>query len=577
MTPEHSDRRKPRVLVLALLSLSFGASDALAAVTVLDWWHDEIGGAVRQIGAVPDKTGGLVVFRLMQNGRVWRANQTGTDRPFQWTQFIDMGAHDLREIVVMPNADRRVEVFGLGNDQACYHIWEDATGAWGTWQSLTASVTLKQLAGSRNADGRLEVFAIGSDQAVWHTAQRTPGGSFDTWSTLYGHNIRQLSVTPDGSGALHVFAVGGDHRVYVIDQQAPNGAYGNWSAPLVDATSIENVIPIANADGRLELFARRTGAALVHAWQTAKNGPYQSSWTPFGLGVGEYAVGYEEDHRIVVSAVSAGALYLLRQNAPNGSWGPMDLISGPDIGNSHVIISNNASGAVALLTATSDGKWGRLYEAKANGPWQTVSFDPIAHIRSLSTPASVVDGTSFTASFEVKREPLCVPYNQLTARYDGRSDVLLDRRFDDWTGNAAILTRGTGSIIVQLIAGCGNGNTHSDSRANRLSVVSATVPVSLIASYCFENTVGNQVFDLTVTFTGNGPGGATFSVPVTKQFRPPSGTECVTANVVGLVSGNWTVTARPNGVAAPITCAATVPGLIRIDVSQGQPICRPGF
>jgi hypothetical protein len=100
---------------------------------------------------------------------------------------------------------------------------------------------------------------------------------------------------------------------------------------------------------------------------------------------------------------------------------------------------------------------------------------------------------------------------------------------------------------------------------------------ALIADYCFNNSVGTEPYDLMVTLTGKGPGGSTFSQSATQKFRPPSATECVEIRIQTLAMGSWSVTAKPNGVGAPATCTVTVPGTIRLDVSQGTPKCIPGL
>lgn len=97
---------------------------------------------------------------------------------------------------------------------------------------------------------------------------------------------------------------------------------------------------------------------------------------------------------------------------------------------------------------------------------------------------------------------------------------------------------------------------------------------SLIATYCFNNSIGTEPFNLTVTFAGVGPGAATFRQQIIKEFRPPTPKECLEARFSNLSSGAWTVTATPNGIGAPLECSVKVPGTIVLDVSGGSPACR---
>jgi len=60
------------------------------------------------------------------------------------------------------NADGRLEVFGIGYDDALIHIWQLEKGEWSDWESLSHTL-IGQPGSSRNSDGRLEVFALSPD------------------------------------------------------------------------------------------------------------------------------------------------------------------------------------------------------------------------------------------------------------------------------------------------------------------------------------------------------------------------------------------------------------------------------
>ena len=91
----------------------------------------------------------------------------------------------------------------------------------------------------QNKDGHLEVLSTASDGALWHILQQTPGGSFGGWHSL---------GTPQGAAL--------------------------YSDPYV----------IANADGRLEVFAKGNpsdstnfvGTAIWHTWQVTPGGEWGS-------------------------------------------------------------------------------------------------------------------------------------------------------------------------------------------------------------------------------------------------------------------------------------------------------------
>jgi hypothetical protein len=99
---------------------------------------------------------------------------------------------------------------------------------------------------------------------------------------------------------------------------------------------------------------------------------------------------------------------------------------------------------------------------------------------------------------------------------------------------------------------------------------------SLIANYCFDNSVGTETYTLAVSFSGTTGQGNTsqtkFTSTETRQFTPPTPRECIETRAFNLQSGPWTVSAAPNGVAARMTCPATVPGIVTLDAKAGS--CR---
>jgi len=101
---------------------------------------------------------------------------------------------------------------------------------------------------------------------------------------------------------------------------------------------------------------------------------------------------------------------------------------------------------------------------------------------------------------------------------------------------------------------------------------------TLTGSYFFD-AIGIEPFDMTVIFTGTlasasgSNGQTTFSVTETTRITPGAGAEHVDFSVSGLRRGTWTVTATPRAVAGPMTCQATVPGIVFLNVSGGRTSC----
>ena len=86
-------------------------------------------------------------------------------------------------MVVIQNADGRLEVFALAEGRSLWHISQVTSGgSWGDWTSFDAPTNLSinsDVSAAENADGRLEVFLTNSDQTLWHAGQMIPGA----WSS----------------------------------------------------------------------------------------------------------------------------------------------------------------------------------------------------------------------------------------------------------------------------------------------------------------------------------------------------------------------------------------------------------
>ncbi len=128
------------------------------------------------------------------------------------------------------NSDGRLEVFGVGSNNAIWHNWQTAahSGPWSGWASLGGVVTSEPCV-YVNSDGRLEVFARGTDNALWHNWQTEPhAGPWSGWTSLGGIITSDPSAYINSDGRLEVFARGTDNALWNIWQTVPHA--GPWSA-----------------------------------------------------------------------------------------------------------------------------------------------------------------------------------------------------------------------------------------------------------------------------------------------------------------------------------------------------------
>jgi hypothetical protein len=221
-----------------------------------------------------------------------------------WTNWASLGAPaaagGLHRPVVAQSADGRLEVFAVGDDGALWHIWQTSVnGGWSTWFSHGAPPGT-QVGGLRNAviapnsQGRLELFVLGDDKALWHIWQVAANGGWSNWAahgtppgTAFTFSGPAMAASADGR--LELFICGDDNSLWHTWQVAPSGGWSPWTShgrpPSTNPPfpgGVWNTPGLAlNSAGRLELFVAGTNTELWHIWQTVPNHGW-SGWLSHG-------------------------------------------------------------------------------------------------------------------------------------------------------------------------------------------------------------------------------------------------------------------------------------------------------
>ena len=191
------------------------------------------------------------------------------------------------------NQDGRLEVFAIGLGGIFNISQVFPNGGWRDgWRSKgrpSSNVGIKSHVVGRNADGRLEIFAVGDDNALWQKWQVAPNNGWSEWKTL-GTPARDTSLTEqftvgrNQDGRQEVFAVGSDGNVWQIWQTAPNGGWSDWrklGQPPAGIRRSDRITVGSNEDRRQELFVMGEDDALWHIWQVAPNAGW-SGWESLG-------------------------------------------------------------------------------------------------------------------------------------------------------------------------------------------------------------------------------------------------------------------------------------------------------
>jgi hypothetical protein len=218
----------------------------------------------------------------------------------QWSSWASLGKPDETTELGRPfaqrNQDGRLEVFasGLGGIFNISQVvanggWREGFRSWLNKGRPPANVRLTSHVVGRNADGRLEIFAVGEDNALWQKWQVAPNDGWSEWKTL-GAPARDASLTDqftvgrNQDGRQEVFAVGSDGNVWQIWQTAPNGGWSAWGKlgqPPAGIRRADRITVGSNEDLRQELFVMGGDDALWHIWQVAPNAGW-SDWESLG-------------------------------------------------------------------------------------------------------------------------------------------------------------------------------------------------------------------------------------------------------------------------------------------------------
>ncbi|MFE7638355.1 PIG-L family deacetylase [Kitasatospora sp. NPDC057518] len=226
----------------------------------------------------------------------------------------------------------------------------------------------------------------GNYSALWFSRMYYRWSRGTSWAGLNQDGRPQVFIVR--AGALHTYWRQAD---------------GSWGGPLRMADPGGRIAPgIAvgtNADGRLEVFARRlTDHHLLSLPQAVPNGRWWDSWADHGnpntgLGnedqVGVPAVANSLDGRLELFVKNGGGgLSGIRQTTPGGVWtGTWTDFGGTDLQDPVTAIRNGA-GAIEVFAATRTAVLG-WHQSTPNGA--ITGPDPIPDARPASPPKAALD------------------------------------------------------------------------------------------------------------------------------------------------------------------------------------------
>lgn len=337
--------------------------------------------------------GHLEVFVVGSDGAVWHRWQTVPNG--NWSEWASFGKPDgvsfavsfVPPIQVEQNADGRLEVFLLGDDNNVWHIWQVVPNAnWiDHWTSLgIPNVSLpsggfwSSLVRNQDQGGELEIFIENKDTGeIWSISQVEPNGNWvGSWTSLgfpktpFTLPIRSFSAVLNANNLLEVLAIGDQAVWHNVRDGRPPSPWRGWSVVVnfpsgVNITSIETVRQ--NQDKRLELVCSDANQNYWHTWQNSPPSPdnWNGSWDSFGQPPGGTRQGFDMslDTKGLLEGLTWGEdfrTYLISQSAPNNGWNGWSVFSS-DINvykDSLIVLCQNQNGR---LEAFTHGRGDTLY------------------------------------------------------------------------------------------------------------------------------------------------------------------------------------------------------------------------
>jgi hypothetical protein len=247
----------------------------------------------------------------------------------QWSYWESLGGLFNLGPAAASWASGRLDVFGIGADQALYHKWFDNT--WSEWESLGGTCTSEPAAVSWD-NGRIDCFtcfAAGTRRAIQH--KYWDNGRWSDWESLGGDFNSGPGVASWASGRLDVFAVGNSQQLY--HRWFDNGRWSNDRWESLGGSWTSAPAAVSWGDNRIDCFVRGRDRAMWHKyWDNGQWSDWESlggdfiSTRPGRVTVGPGAASWASGRLDVFGIGTDSALY--HKWFDNGRWSDWESLGG---------------------------------------------------------------------------------------------------------------------------------------------------------------------------------------------------------------------------------------------------------
>ncbi|KAL6404090.1 carbohydrate-binding protein [Ilyonectria robusta] len=262
------------------------AADDLNGIRNLYPYWRNIGGTYYGIPAVVSWGAGRTdVFVRGTDNAVYHKWQNGDGAPWgpAETGFENLAGRIYGNVTAVSWGPNRIDIFGLGTDNACWHKSWNGT-AWSGWESLGGGI-IGDICAVSWAANRLDLFVRGMDNSVYHKYWdgRVWGPSPTGWEYLGGKILGSPKAICWGPNRIDIFVRGTDNAVF---QKTWNGSI--WQPSVTDwkrlgGTIMDDITLASWGANRLDLFVRGTDNSVHQkTWNGSAWLPSETGWTSLG-------------------------------------------------------------------------------------------------------------------------------------------------------------------------------------------------------------------------------------------------------------------------------------------------------
>ncbi|KAL3959169.1 hypothetical protein ACCO45_007331 [Purpureocillium lilacinum] len=175
----------------------------------------------------------------------WQINGRGTTWYPGVTEYEHLGGTIYGDLAAVSWSAHRIDLFGLGLDNACWHQW---------WNDL---------------------FARGMDNTIYHNSWK--GKEWSGWYSIGGTAVGSPKVVSWGQQRLDVFIRGPDNAVYHKGWHGSHWRPSPFGWYNLGGVALDDIQAVSSRPRRLDIFTRNAENEVSHrAWEGSSWGDWES-------------------------------------------------------------------------------------------------------------------------------------------------------------------------------------------------------------------------------------------------------------------------------------------------------------